>query len=80
MNYEKLKNDFDKMSEQEQWDFLVKNKEIITIILDNNYTTGKFNFQDKSQLCILLDFKVPIGDSWGVDCLFRSIGINFENS
>lgn len=79
MNYEKIKKDFDKMSEQEQWDFLLKNKEIISIMLDNDNTTDTFNSEDKSEDCTLLVFKADIGNRWGVDYLLNSIGVTFQH-
>ena len=76
MNYQKLKQEFNELSEFKQWEFAIHNKADIIIYLDNDNTTFSF---DEDLDCTLLVFKADIGNRSGVAALLRLLGINSKS-
>ena len=78
MNYLKIKNEFNSLTESEQWLWAVKNKDLIEMTLDNDNTTFVFKEEDKSEDCTLFIFKADIGNRWGVEFLMKHLGFTIE--
>ena len=74
MNYKRIKEEFDSLTENGQWMWAVKHKTEITLDLDNDNTTFTFNEEDKTDDCTLFEFKADIGNRWGISFLLSSIG------
>lgn len=80
MNLEKLKKEFDSLSEREQWDWLLNRartfQDKFEISLDNDNTTIHF-FEDK-EADYMLYFKDDIGNRCGVEHVLKSLGFNAD--
>lgn len=79
MGYEKLMKEFNELSGMDQWAFVLKSKELITLTLDNDNTTFTFDAEDKEEDCSLFSLKADIGNRWGLDCLLPVIGIKADH-
>lgn len=78
MDYQKLEREFNELTEQKQWEFVIKYKREITLNLDNDATDFFFN-EDKSDESTLFLLKADIGDRWGLNYLLPIFGINSEH-
>ena len=79
MNYERLKKEFNSLTEKEQWAWAANHKAEITLDLDNDNTTFTFNKEDKTDDCTLFMFKADIGNRWGVPFLLSAVGFEGYN-
>ena len=79
MDYQKEKVKFNKMSEKKQWEYIVRNREKITLDLDNDNTTFTFDAEDKSDDCTLFMCKADIGNRWGLNYLLPVIGVKAKH-
>lgn len=78
MNYQRLKEEFNSLTENGQWLWALGKKDKISIDLDNDNTTFTFNSEDKTDDCTLFHFKADIGDRSGVEILLKHIGFKAE--
>lgn len=79
MNYKRLKEEFNSLTEKEQWVWVVNHKSEITLDLDNDNTTFTFNEEDKTDDCTLFMFKADVGNRWGVQMLLSAVGFEGYN-
>lgn len=79
MNYQKLEEEFNSLTENGQWLWALNRKDLITLDLDNDNTTFTFNDEDKSEDCTLFMFKADIGNRWGLEFLLPAIGFKFAH-
>lgn len=79
IDLKEIKNKFDLLTKQEQWDWLVTTdmKDQFTLYMDNDDTHIYFHNDEQADYC--LRFKGYIGTSAGAYCLMKSIGINAQN-
>ncbi len=78
MNYKKIREEFDSLTENGQWVWALKRKDLIHIDLDNDNTTFTFNSEDKTDDCTLFMFKADIGNRFGLGFLLKNIGFNAD--
>ena len=79
MNYDKLETEFNQLNGREQWEWVLKNKDLKPIItLDNDNTTGWKENPTDSENGAYLDFKSDIGNRHGLIDLLSIIGLNPE--
>ncbi|MCK5139028.1 MAG: hypothetical protein KAQ85_04225 [Thermodesulfovibrionia bacterium] len=79
VNYETLKKEFDLMTEEKQWEWVLINKDNVTLYLDNDSTTLTFDSEDEEDDCTMLSLKADVGNRWGVDMLLSIIGVKCED-
>lgn len=81
LNIEQLSKEFDLLDEVEQWEFVLKHKDNIKMILDNDNTTFTFvddNGEDLDDPFNYFSIKAWIGHDYGVRILLPLIGIDAE--
>ena len=76
MNFKKAKEEFDSLTGGGQWLWAIKNKKLITLMIDNDTTIFTFNAEDKSDDCTLVYFKSDIGDHSGIEFLMKHLGFS----
>ena len=80
MDYEKLEEEFNELSEEAQWKWAIKHRKNITLNLDNDATDFTFDLEeDKTDNCTLFSFKADIGNRWGLNYLLPLFGLNSEH-
>ena len=77
MDLSKLKQDFDKLTPQEQYDWLLKqDKATFTIYLDNDVT--ELSFHSDEECNYTFRFKRYLGDAAGVESLLKAMGFDAQ--
>lgn len=72
--------DFHKLSNTEQWRFLLENKEHFKVYLDNDYTFMLLKEDDEDdEDSDSYIFRKHIGNSHGVFILLKELGIDVES-
>ena len=73
-----IKADFDKLSDQEQYDWLVKTelKPLFVLYMDNDDTHIYFHDDENADYC--LRFKAYLGTSAGGEAIMQAIGVNAQ--
>lgn len=75
---EKLQKKFNKLKEVEKWEFVLKYKKEIRLLLDNDSTTFFFLQQENDNEIYYFNFDQYIGWSEGVFDLLEVLGIDAE--
>lgn len=77
MNYKEIRDKFDSLDIQGQWDWFLKIdfKDKIQVNLDNDSTDFYFIDNDDAGLFC---FKADIGNRKGVFCILKSLGFNVQ--
>jgi hypothetical protein len=70
--------EFNQLSESQQWQWALDNKASIQLYLDNDSTNFTFNDEDKSEDCTFGKFKADIGNREGAGILLEALGFSFE--
>ena len=77
MDLKKLKQEFDKLLPQEQYDWLLKqDKSLFMIYLDNDSTELLFHVD--ADCDHIFTFKRYLGNAAGVELILKAIGINVQ--